>query len=199
MNTKKHLISNVIAIAIASALFIPAALAGGHKSSAHKANKRANPAELLSKFDRNNDGALDRHELATMRAYKKQLKKKKRMRKRFDKNKDGRLNKKEKHALERHRVNKRYTKLLAAHDFDRDGALSWAEIASSKKRSKMRSRKRSKGPRANAVSGHERARNIGKKSGKKLRKLFRRADRNGDGVLTRAEFRAAAMARRSWT
>lgn len=120
---------------------------------------------ILKKYDVDKDGRLSRQERQALHRDRKA--RRNRLLAQFDKNKDGRLDRTERMAMRQARRTRRavarYDGLLQRHDANKDGKLAWTEIK----------------PKA---PGRARW----------MRKRFIAADVNGDGIVDRAEFTAAA-------
>ena len=207
-NTPLESLAIILTLTLAGSV----AFAGNRAQAPQKQPQaRQKVQKILQKFDRNSDGVLDAAELEAMVMFKhqKRHKMKKHMKKRFDTNGNGQLEPAERQAMQAAkqqrkaqilqqfdrngngqlepgekqaakqsmmttRVNKRFDRMLSRHDANQDGALSWNEVQ-----------------QAAQNKGSQK----GSQKGLKMRQRFQSADRNSDGLVTRAEFTQAARDR----
>ena len=101
---------------------------------------------------------------------------------RMDANGDGRLDATDREARKAER--------FVRADTDGDGALSQAEIEAAKE-----ARKSARAERRGARGDGERMERRGGKRGQRGMAMMQRADTDGDGAISQAEFQAAALAR----
>lgn len=173
----------LLALLLTSGLATTSAFAGPNGSKASHPHKQ----QILQKYDSNSDGVLDANEKAAFKADRakfKQAHKAKRAQKRaamlqqFDANKNGVLEPAEKQAAIVQRSNKRFDALLVKADTNGDKMLSMAELAAAKPQKAGKAGKAGKA----------------RKPGKGTQR-FAKSDLNGDGQITRAEFRKSALTR----
>ncbi len=137
-----------------------------HASAAHEQKRAAKHTQLLTRYDRNGNGALDPDERATLRADRKAS-----ILARYDADHSGHIEEPERIVMRTERATARYERLLSKLDTNGDAALALAEL-----------------PTASKTAKHpNRARRL-----EKLHRWFAAVDANGDQLVHRAEVEAFA-------
>ncbi|HUH03306.1 MAG TPA: hypothetical protein VML75_15015 [Kofleriaceae bacterium] len=180
--------STLLALLLTSGLATATAFAGPNGAKASHPHKK----DILQKYDTNKDGTLDANEKAVLRAdraaHRKAHKAHKSQRRaamlqRFDTNQNGVLDAGERQAAIVERSNQRFDKMLVKLDANGDKMLSMAELAA-------------KAGKAGKAGKAAKAAKAGKARGPGMAKQrFAKVDTNNDGLITRAEFRQAALTR----